>query len=174
MGNHVTANLAALAAYGVEAGPRTDEVAALAHVTPELIRAWGEHLRARATVRNLPGLLLHVLRVNAGPPPEPDGDAPRPCRPPASPDLPAELLEALAALGFRGARSLQEVVEAFAEDAERVRGWVTHVAARRDLRNPPGFLLEMLRSGAPPPPPPADPRDPRRYISGAYADLIEH
>jgi hypothetical protein len=43
------------------------EAARLDHVTPDLVRAWGEHLRGRPC-RNLPGLLLYKLRTTQNPP----------------------------------------------------------------------------------------------------------
>lgn len=62
------ANLAALAAYGVDASsPAAQETAQLDHVTPDLVRAWGEHLRSQPC-RNLPGLLLYKLRTTQSPP----------------------------------------------------------------------------------------------------------
>jgi hypothetical protein len=62
------ANLAALAAYGVDVEEATaQETARLDHVTPDLVRTWGEHLRGRPC-RNLPGLLLYKLRTTQNPP----------------------------------------------------------------------------------------------------------
>jgi hypothetical protein len=64
----LAANLAALAEYGVDVGEATArEAAQLDHVTPDLVRAWGEHLRGRPC-RNLPGLLLYKLRTTQSPP----------------------------------------------------------------------------------------------------------
>jgi hypothetical protein len=64
----VAANLAALAAYGVDVEEATaQETARLDHVTPDMVRTWGEHLRGRPC-RNLPGLLLYKLRTTQNPP----------------------------------------------------------------------------------------------------------
>jgi hypothetical protein len=63
----VAANLAALAAYGVDASDAAQEAAQMDHVTPGLVQAWGEHLRRRPC-RNLPGLLLYKLRTTQHPP----------------------------------------------------------------------------------------------------------
>jgi hypothetical protein len=60
--------LEALAEYGADDGPAVREVAALEHITPELIHAWGEHLTGLDGVRNLPGLLLYKLRATHRPP----------------------------------------------------------------------------------------------------------
>jgi hypothetical protein len=66
----VAQNLQALAAFGVVTSyAHSREVAALPHVTPELIRAWGAHLGQQAGTRNLPGLLLDTLRAETRPPP---------------------------------------------------------------------------------------------------------
>jgi hypothetical protein len=46
------ANLDALTEFGVDPKvPEAREVAALPHVTPDLIRAWGQELTQRADVR---------------------------------------------------------------------------------------------------------------------------
>jgi hypothetical protein len=64
----LAANLAALAAYGVDTdADAAQETAQLDHVTPGLVQAWGEHLRGRPC-RNLPGLLLYKLRTTQSPP----------------------------------------------------------------------------------------------------------
>jgi len=65
----VSQNLETLAGYGViPSYANSREVAALPHVTPELIGTWGDHLQRQATIRNLPGLLLNTLRVETEPP----------------------------------------------------------------------------------------------------------
>lgn len=163
-------NLAALGEYGVDNSPCALEVAALAHVTPDLVRAWGEYLRARPGVSNLPGLLLHVLRNNTRPPREEHRGGPR-AR--ARVELPEDVDSALVDIGLTGNRAWQEVADAFAADPERVRAWLEYVRRQRNsLSNAAGFLLEMLRNGGVPPAAPAV--DGRRYISGEYADLIQH
>ena len=149
-------SLNALAEYGVSPDEQTAaEVAALPHVTPELIQAWGEHLDARPGVYNLPGLLLHVLQTARHPPREEHRGGPRP-RKHVEVHLPGELLESLTALGFRGSHPLQEVAEAFAEDPERVKNLIGYVQGEQrrgnlNLHNPAGFLLTMIRSGDPVP-----------------------
>jgi len=66
----VAANLEALARFGVITSyANTREVAGLPHVTPNLIRAWGEHLRQQEKVVNVPGLLLDTLKTTKAPPP---------------------------------------------------------------------------------------------------------
>lgn len=167
-------NLAALGEYGVDNSPYALEVAALAHVTPDLVRAWGEYLRARPGVSNLPGLLLHVLRNNTCPPRgEERRGGPR-AR--ARVELPEDVDSALVDIGLTGNRAWQEVADAFAADPERVRAWLEYVRRQRSsLSNAAGFLLEMLRNGGVPPAAPAAVDvDRRRYISGEYADLIQH
>jgi len=63
------ANLAALAEFGVNSRVQdARKVAALLHVTPDLIRAWGQHLAGRPDTRNLPGRLLYTLSTNTSPP----------------------------------------------------------------------------------------------------------
>jgi len=63
-GEGVAANLAALAEFGVKPDIAfARQVAALPHVTPERVRAWGEHYRGQPGIRNLPGLLLHTLQA---------------------------------------------------------------------------------------------------------------
>ncbi len=59
------ANLDALVEFDVN--PRiadAQRVAALPHVTPDLVRAWGQCLAQRPKTRNLPGLLLYMLSTN--------------------------------------------------------------------------------------------------------------
>jgi hypothetical protein len=65
----VQANLVALAEFGVN--PRVQDarkVAVRPHVTPDLVRAWGQHLAQRPDTRNLPGRLLYTLSTNTSPP----------------------------------------------------------------------------------------------------------
>jgi len=147
------------------------EVAGLEHVTPELVHAWGKHLEARPGVRNIPGLLLHVLRTTRHPPREERRGGPRPRRR-VEVHLPGDLLGNLTLLGLVSTDALREVAAVFEADPERVRGWVDYARRQPNLANPAGFLLARLRSGDPPPTLPA--RDPRRYIEGEYAEFIEH
>jgi len=164
----VEENLQALAEFGVNPSEGfAKEVAALPHVTPELIRAWGEHYRMRKGIHNLPGLLLHTLRNTTRPPKE--------RRKGGQEILPEDLKDNLIELGIRGGTARGEILKFYAEDPERVRGWVDYVLAHRgDYTSPAGFLLSMLRSGDPPPEANQDEDNPRRYITGRYAAFIKH
>jgi hypothetical protein len=63
------ANLVALVEFGVNARVQdARKVAALPHVTPDLVRAWGQHLAQRPDTRNLAGRLLYTLSTNTSPP----------------------------------------------------------------------------------------------------------
>ena len=72
-------NLAALSEFQVNVRVlEARNVAALPHVKPDLIRAWGRELEARPNTRNLPGLLLYILSTtHQGPRTEARG-GPRP------------------------------------------------------------------------------------------------
>lgn len=68
-------NLEVMAEFGVDIGhefPR--KIAALPHVTPDLVRTWGQHYRSRQGIHNLPGLLLYTLQSKK---PLPQGKDPR-------------------------------------------------------------------------------------------------
>ncbi len=157
-------------------------MAALDHVTPELVCAWGEYLAEQPGVRNPPGLLLYKLRTTRHPPrtDERRGGARSPARAakaetkipePRSPlPLPDALRGQLDRLGLVGDGPRREVAEAWAEEPERVQGWVDYVLREQELG--PGFLLTMIRSGEPAPGRETDNR--QRYIGGEYADLIQH
>ena len=86
------ANLQALVEFGVNSHvPDARQVAVLPHVTPDLIRAWGQNLVQRPDTRNLPGRLLYTLSTNrAMPRPETrGGDRSSGARPsPSQPSLP--------------------------------------------------------------------------------------
>lgn len=159
-------NLAALADYGVKTNVAVArQVAALPHVTPALIRAWGDHYLARAGIRNLPGLLLHTLQATTslprqgrdprGGPRLRDGDSLADHA--LQPSLPAlalddELSEALERLGLAGDDAWAEVARVAAEDAEFVRAWVKYVEGhRREFERPAGFLRSALRGRTWPP-----------------------
>ena len=155
---HPQANLARLAECGVNVESREAQaVAALAHVTPELIEAWHAELQARAGIRNLPGYLLHILRTTTqAPRAERRGGArtaastppaPKPC---PQPELPEALHEQLDALGFSGPR--EEIAALYAEEPEFVTAWATYCVQRcGELRNPAGFFRNALRGEAYPP-----------------------
>ena len=108
-------SLAALAEFGVNPDAAlARQVAALPHVTPARVRAWGEHYRLQAGIRNLPGLLLHTLQATQRWPkrgPDPRGGnrrregapAPQAAQAPLlEPALDDELRQALARLGLVG------------------------------------------------------------------------
>ena len=136
------------------------QVAALPHVTPELVRAWGRSLGQRPGIHNLPGLLLHILRMTAELPPEP-GPIPRDGQPPSSsplqaalpqpaatptdgaPALPEDLQQALRDLGWSGDDAWAEAAEVAARDPDFVRAWVQYVEDHTHLGA--GFLRTQLR-----------------------------
>ena len=162
----VEENLAALAEYGVDTSePTARAVAGLSHVTPELIRAWGEHYRGRKGIHNLPGLLLHVLQTTKRPPGTPRRGRRRgQAQVDSGPRLPEELRKVLVELGIRGGTARAEIARIYAEDPARVQGWASYVLEHREeYGNPAGFLLTILRDGDPPPEPeppePAIPAD---------------
>jgi len=187
----VTANLAALRAWG--ANPATaaaQAAAALPHLTPELIHAWGAELQQRTQVRNLPGLLLYTLRTTTQWPRAetrggtrgalgaaellpPSARAPLPVA--AAPGLPEDVLADLAELGWTGA--VDEVLTYYAADPDRVLDWLTHWLDQNgtSVRSRAALFRQSLRSGAPAPSPvePAQAAG-ERYINGAYADFIQH
>jgi len=186
----ITANLAALRAWG--ANPATaaaQAAAALPHLTPELIHAWGAELQQRTQVRNLPGLLLYTLRtttqwpraetrggtrgaLSAAELPQ-SAQAPLPVA--AAPGLPEDVLADLAELGWTGA--VDEVLTYYAADPDRVLDWLAHWLDQNgtSVRSRAALFRQSLRSGAPAP----SPLEPvqaagERYINGAYADFIQH
>lgn len=180
------ANLRALQAFGVNPTvPDAQRVAALPHVTPAFIQAWGAALRQSRDTRNLPGRLLYKLettqqlpraetrggdhRPAAGASASPEASVPAPPdRPP--PALPPEVIADLEHLGFAG--PLDEVVAVYAHDPDFVTAWLDHCLRHAaTFRNPAGTFRHNLR-GATYPPEPLDPI--KKYISGEYADLIQH
>ena len=188
----IRANLAALSAWGVNpATAPARAVAAFPHLTPELIHAWGAELQQRAQVRNLPGLLLYTLRTTTqGPRAETRGgtrgalsavELPAPESPPgpvpAAPGLPEAVLADLAELGWTGA--VDEVLEHWLADPERVQDWLEHWLNSEEsgVRSRAALFRQSLRSGAPAPAVPVAPDAPEageRYVTGAYADFIQH
>jgi len=187
----VTANLVALGAWGIHPEPpAVQAVAALPHLTPEFVHAWGAELQQRAQVRNLPGLLLYTLRTTTQWPraetrggtrgitgaaePPPGEQAPLPVVA-ATPGLPEEVLADLAELGWSGA--VDEVLAHYAADPDRVLDWLAHWLAQSggNVRSRAALFRQSLRSGAPAPLAEADEQAAGvRYISGAYADYIQH
>ena len=169
----VWSNLEALAEYGVNVfTPQAQERARLEYVTPDFIRAWGERLRNAPGIRNLPGILSYKLETarqlpdaerrggrHHSPPdasagsrsPELPGFTPAAENPPSPPALPDDLLSELVFLDLVGSDALQEVTEVFAEDPDRVWGWVGYVRRQSNLTNRGGFLRKMLCSGEPAP-----------------------
>ena len=188
----IRANLAALSAWGVNpATAPARAVAAFPHLTPELIHAWGAELQQRAQVRNLPGLLLYTLRTTTQEPrAETRGgtrgalsaaELPAPESPPgpvpAAPGLPEAMLADLAELGWTGA--VDEVLEHWLADPERVQDWLEHWLNSEEsrVRSRAALFRQSLRSGAPAPAVPVAPDAPEageRYVTGAYADFIQH
>jgi|GEM_PF-1675897 len=188
----IRANLAALSAWGVNpATAPARAVAAFPHLTPELIHAWGADLQQRAQVRNLPGLLLYTLRTTTqGPRAETRGgtrgalsaaELPAPEPPPgpvpAAPGLPEAVLADLAELGWTGA--VDEVLEHWLADPERVQDWLEHWlnSEESQVRSRAALFRQSLRSGAPAPAAPVAPdtlEAGERYVTGAYADFIQH
>ena len=154
------ASLTALTACGVNPQvPDAQAVAALPHVTPDLIAAWHAELLTRPGIRNLPGLLLYTLRTHTEPPrPETRGGARNPPAEPAAaqpaqparPALPETLLNALDEIGFVGA--LDEIIAHYVNDPDFVTAWIEYTHTHRaDYRNPAGYLRSALRGDAYPP-----------------------
>jgi len=156
-----------------------------------LIHAWGAELQQRAQVRNLPGLLLYTLRTTTQEPraetrggtrgalsaaelPAPE---PPPGPVPAAPGLPEAVLADLAELGWTGA--VDEVLEHWLADPERVQDWLEHWLNSEEsrVRSRAALFRQSLRSGAPAPAVPVAPdasEAGERYVTGAYADFIQH
>jgi len=186
----VTANLVALGAWGIHPEPpAVQAVAALPHLTPEFVHAWGAELQQRAQVRNLPGLLLYTLRTTTQWPraemrggtrgaagaaePPPSAQAPLPVT--ATLGLPEEVLADLAELGWSGA--VDEVLAHYVTDPDRVLDWLAHWLEQNggNVRSRAALFRQSLRSGAPAPVAEEDGQAAGvRYISGAYADFIQH
>jgi hypothetical protein len=152
----------ALAEFGVNIlEPLAGQVAALPHVTPELVRAWGDNLLQRSGIHNLPGLLLHILQRHTEPPPaaQPTLASPPPQAPlhefSATPGehglgeteereaLPEELEQVLQDLGWSGDDAWREVAGVAARDPDFVWAWVRYVEAHPNLGA--GFLRAQLR-----------------------------
>ena len=176
-------NLAALAEFGVKVHVAlARQVAALPHVTPERVRAWGEHYREKPGIRNLPGVLLHTLQATTRlprPGRDPRGGPRRRDGAPSSPQavqtplpelvLDSELSQALERLGLAGDDAWAEVTQAAADDVEFVRAWIQYIEARRDqFTRPAGFLRSALR-GDTWPPVEADPEQERLERWRAWA-----
>jgi hypothetical protein len=72
----------------------------------------------------------------------------------AAASLPEDLQQKLEALGFRGVKPMQELLEAYRQDPTRVRWWIEHLAvARAGDPRAGGFLLQtVVREKAPVPP----------------------
>jgi len=186
----VTANLVALGAWGIHPEPpAVQAVAALPHLTPEFVHAWGAELQQRAQVRNLPGLLLYTLRTTTQWPraemrggtrgaagaaePPPSEQTPLPVT--ATPGLPEEVLADLSELGWSGA--VDEVLAHYVADPDLVLDWLAYWLAQNggNVRSRAALFRQSLRSGAPAPLAEADGQAAGvRYISGAYADFIQH
>jgi hypothetical protein len=143
------ANLEALQAFGVN--PQVAEaqkVAALPHVTPDVIQAWGRELQQRENVRNLPGLLLYTLSTHQHPPqPEKRGGNRK-----VSPILPEEVQKKLARLNWSGPQA--EVAARYQERPAFVEAWLDYCLAHvQDQQNPAGFFRHAIRGETEPPQP---------------------
>jgi len=55
-----------------------------------------------------------------------------------------------------------------------VAGWVSFARSAKGIKNQPALIVARLKAGESPPPADLPDGDPRRYISGKYADLIQH
>ncbi|MEA3310019.1 MAG: hypothetical protein U9Q70_11000 [Chloroflexota bacterium] len=184
----VQANLDALATFGVRPTvAQARRAAALPHVTPDLIRAWGNELQSRPSVRNLPGLLLYQLSTTKQPPvperrggarPAPQDTTATPLPEPetaVSPVLPDAIRSGLHNLGWSGPTT--EVAQAYAAEPARVAGLLTHWQAADDptIKSRAALFRAALRAGSwPPPIPEAEETSGRRYIEGPYAAFIQH
>jgi hypothetical protein len=143
------ANLEALQAFGVN--PQVEEarkIAALDHVTPEVIQAWGQVLQQRESVRNLPGLLLYTLSTHQHPPrPEKRGGSRK-----VQPTLPEEVQKKLARLNWSGTSA--EVAARYQERPAFVEAWLDYCLAHtQDQQNPAGFFRHAIRGDTEPPQP---------------------
>jgi len=188
----ITANLVALGAWGIHPEPpAVRAVATLPHLTPEFVHAWGAELQQRSQVRNLPGLLLYTLRTTTQwPRAETRGgtrvvagaaELPSTVQPSlpvtATLSLPEEVLADLTELGWSGA--VDEVLTHYVADPDRVLDWLAYWLAYDGtrVRSRAALFRQSLRSGAPAPLTEQDEQDAgagERYISGAYADYIQH
>lgn len=156
----LSANLDALQAFGVNpAIPDAQRVAALPHVTPEFIQAWGQELATARDTRNLPGRLLYKLQTTQQlPRVETRGRGHRPDPPPGAsekptgPLLPPAILADLTRLGFTG--PVDEVVAVYTRDPDFVTAWLGHCLRHAaTFRNPAGTFRHSLRGEAYPPEP---------------------
>lgn len=165
----------ALAEFGVNIlEPLARQVAALPHVTSDLVRAWGDNLLKRPGIHNLPGLLLHILQRHTEPPPPPAAptrSGPAPQAPLPDPvttagnngsgdvderalsgtaeladALPDDLARALKDLGWSGDDAWTEVRGVAARDPDFVWAWVRYVEAHPRLGA--GFLRTQLRGSS--------------------------
>ncbi len=160
----VKANLSALQKFAVDIGAaEAQAVAALPHVTPELIQAWGESLRERPQVYNLPGLLLYTLRTTHQLPRTEGrgGSRRKSTRTAAEPAAPAELPAAdqavlpdevqikLDQLGWNG--DAAEIAAVHQSDPQRVQAWLDYALAQTAARSRAGLFRTGLRSQTLPP-----------------------
>ena len=156
----VKANLSALQKFAVDSeAAEAQAVAALPHVTPELIQAWGEYLHGRPQVYNLPGLLLYTLRTTHQlPRAEGRGGlrrkkvvvAAQPELPvPDEISLPDEVQTKLDQLGWNG--DAAEIAEVHQSDPQRVQAWLDYALAQTAARSRAGLFRTGLRSQTLPP-----------------------
>ena len=143
------ANREALEAFGVKVQvPAAQKVAALPHVTPDVIQAWGRELQKREKVRNLPGLLLYTLSTHQQPPrPERRGGSHK-----VSPTLPEEVQKKLACLNWSGPQA--ELAARYQERPAFVEAWLDYCLAHvQAQQNPAGFFRHAIRGETEPPQP---------------------
>ena len=171
----VKANLNVLQNFAVDIeAAEAQAVAALPHVTPELIQAWGEYLHGRPQVYNLPGLLLYTLRTTHQlPRAEGRGGlrrktvvvAAQPELPVADPvTLPDEVQTKLDQLGWNG--DAAEIAEVHHSDPQRVQAWLDYALAQTAARSRAGLFRTGLRSQTLPPTSHATPSTPTgRYVT---------
>lgn len=156
----VNANLTALQKFAVDSETaEAQAVAALPHVTPELIQAWGESLQGRPQVYNLPGLLLYTLRTTHQlPRAEGRGGLRRKTAPsheqlelPTAEQaaLPDEVQTKLDQLGWNG--DAAEIAKVHQSDPQRVQAWLDYALAQTAARSRAGLFRTGLRSQTLPP-----------------------
>jgi len=156
----VNANLNVLQKFAVDIeAAEAQAVAALSHVTPELIEAWGEHLRGRPQVYSLPGLLLYTLRTTHQLPRAEGrgGSRQKTGAPAAQPELPVadeislpdEVQTKLDQLGWNG--DAAEIAQVHHSDPQRVQAWLDYALAQTAARSRAGLFRTGLRSQTLPP-----------------------
>jgi len=82
-----------------------------------------------------------------------------------------ELINQLRGLGVEPATAFSLLM---AHSPQAIAGWIAYANTQPQLKNPAAFVIARLQRGLSPPPLPK-PKDenPRRFLSGRFADLIE-